>query len=97
MLHLISESSLSQAVVERIAAGDDVVLQSGGVWAAFSGHQDNVRVEQLLTRGCKVFALQDVLSMNGIGDQQLMPGVESIDYPELVALTVKNPVIHTWC
>ena len=97
MLHLIAESSLPRAVVERIAAGDDVVLQAGAVWAAFLGHQDNSKLAQLLAGGCKVHALQDSLSMNGIDDRQLLPGVERIDYPALVELTVKNPVIHTWC
>ncbi len=97
MLHLIAESSLSRAVVERIAGGDDVVLQSGSVWAAFSGHRDNGKLEQILARGGKVYALHDQLDMQGIDDSQLLPGVQRIDYARLVELAVGNPVIHTWC
>jgi len=97
MLHLVSQASLTQALVERIAAGDDVVLQAGSVWAAFSGHQDNLKLKQMLARHCRIYALNDQLSMNGISDCQLLTGVESIDYAELVALTVKNLVINTWC
>jgi tRNA 2-thiouridine synthesizing protein B len=97
MLHLLAETALSQAVVERIADSDDVVLQGGVVWAAFSGHIDNAKLAQLLARDCKVYALKDVLSMQGISHHQLLAGVEAINYSVLVELTVKNPVIHTWC
>lgn len=97
MLHLIAEATLSQAVIERIAAGDDVVLQAGAVWAAFLGHRDNAQLKQLLLQGCDVYALSDVLSTHGISQERLLAGVQVIDYSTLVALTVKNPVIHTWC
>lgn len=97
MLHLIAESTLSQALVERIAGEDDVVLQAGSVWAAFAGHSDNAKLSGLLAKGCHVYALSDVLAMNGIGHRQLLAGVAPIDYAQLVELTVKNPVIHTWC
>ena len=97
MLHLIAENSLSAAVAERIAAGDDVMLQAGAVWTAFAGHRDNPRLLALINKGCQVYTLQDVLSMSGINERQLMPGVLVIGYPAFVELTVKNPVIQTWC
>jgi tRNA 2-thiouridine synthesizing protein B len=96
MLHLIAETSLSQAVVERIVAGDDVVLQGGSVWAALLGHEDNSKLQQLIGLPCRVYALQDLLVANGIAGQKLLLGVVAVDYAELVELTVKNPVIHTW-
>jgi len=97
MLHLIAENSLSQAVAERIARGDDVILQAGVVWAAYIGHRDNDKLSALLAAGCRVYALQDVLAMSGIARQDLLEGVQAIDYPMFVALTEQNPVIHTWC
>lgn len=97
MLHLISDAALSAAVMERIANGDDVILQAGSVWAAFAGHADNVKIKQLLSYPCAVYVLEDVLLMHGISRQQLLQGVKAIDYAEFVTLTVKNPVIHTWC
>ncbi len=96
MLHLIAEDSLSQAVVERIAAGDDVVLQAGSIWSALIGHQDNCNIDALLLKPCQVYAMQDLLQANGMTGGQLLNGVVVIDYPELVELTVNNPVIHTW-
>lgn len=97
MLHLLTENSLSSMVTERIAANDDLVLQGGAIWAAYLGHADNHQLLDLLARDCRIFAMRDLLVASGIAPQQLLPGVTAIDYPELVALTVQHPVIHTWC
>ncbi|MGZ5000302.1 MAG: DsrH/TusB family sulfur relay protein [Methylomonas sp.] len=97
MLHLISQSPLQQAIVDRIAGGDDVVLQQGVVWAALRGHADNAKLLQLLGQSCQVYVLSKILEVNGIDVAQVLNGVNIIDYPGLVELTVKNPVIHTWC
>ncbi len=96
MLHLIADSTLTQTVVDRIATADDVVLLASVLAVAFAGHQDNVHLQSLLSRNCRIYALSDQLAMNGIGDAELFPGVQVIDYPKLVDLTVQNPVIHTW-
>lgn len=97
MLHLIAENSITPAVAGRIVAGDDVILQAGAVWAAFQGHRDNPLLRELLSRGCRIHALQDALSVSGILERQLLQGVKSIDYPAFVELTVTHAVIHTWC
>ncbi len=97
MLHLVSLSPLRQEIVERIAAGDDVVLQQGTVWAALRGHADNAKLLQLLAQSTQVYVLKEILEVNGIVSSQVLAGVNIIDYPGLVGLTVKNPVIHTWC
>jgi len=97
MLHLLSLSALQSEIVERIASGDDVVLQQGTVWAARKGHADNSRLLQLLAQHSQVYVLLEMLAVNGIELSQLLPGVNVIDYPGLVELTVKNPVIQTWC
>jgi len=97
MLHLIAETSLSPSVTARVVDDDDVILQAGAVWAAFKGHSANLLVRELLGRNCAVYALQDALSISGIAEHQLLEGVQIIDYLAFVELTVKNPVIHTWC
>lgn len=97
MLHLISDSSLSLAIVERIACGDDVVLLTGSAWSAYQGHQDNSKLSSLISQDCEIYILQDILAMFGIQHEQLLPGVHVIEYSDLVALTVKNSVIQTWC
>lgn len=97
MLHLVSLSPLPQEVIERMAFEDDVVLQQGTIWSALSGHAENTKVSQLTVKGCRVYVLRELLEVNGIEASQVFSGVNIIDYPGLVELTVKNPVIHTWC
>lgn len=97
MLHCISQNSLTPSVVERIAAGDDVVLMSESLWAAFAGHQGNGLLQTLLQKPCRVFAMHDLLQAFGIEPSRLLPGIESIDYDALVSLTEHHPQIVTWC
>ncbi len=97
MLHLVSQAPLQQEIVERIVVGDDVVLQQGTVWAALNGHVDNAKLLQLLALPAQVYVLRELLEINGIESMRILGGVNVIDYSGLVELTVKNPVIHTWC
>ncbi|MBD9358122.1 DsrH/TusB family sulfur relay protein [Methylomonas albis] len=97
MLHLLSQMPLQTAVVERIGNGDDVVLMDGAVCATLTGHSGNALLRQLLSQSCRVYALQEMLLVHGVEQQGLLVGVELIDYAGLVELTVKNPVIHSWC
>ncbi|MCQ8116351.1 sulfurtransferase complex subunit TusB [Methylomonas rosea] len=97
MLHLLSQLPLQAAVIERIGNGDDVVLMDGAVCAALAGHSGNALLRQLLSQSCRVYALQEMLLVHGIDQQRVLAGVESVDYAGLVELTVKNPVIHSWC
>jgi tRNA 2-thiouridine synthesizing protein B len=67
------------------------------VWLAKEGHAENTKLTQLLVKGCRIFVLQEILLLVGIAQQQIITGVEVIDYAGLVALSVENSVIHTWC
>ena len=97
MLHLLSLTLLTSELIERIGSGDDVVLQQDMVWLVLQGHADQVKLLQLLANGCQVYVLQEMLAVQGIQHSAVLRGVKIIDYPGLVELTVKNPVIHTWC
>ena len=97
MLHLVSQSSLPQEIVERIAAGDDVVLQQGAIWAVLSGHADNAKLLSIFALPAQIYVLREILELNGIDFSEVLAGVNIIDYQGLVELTVKNPVIQTWC
>lgn len=97
MLHLLTANPLTAAVAERIAAGDVLVLQSAAIWSAVTGHIDNRKLQLLLERGCHVRVMQDLLTASGIDPQQLLPGVDIVDYPGLVELTVAHYPIQTWC
>ena len=97
MLHWIAERDLNPVIVERIGAGDDIVLQSESTWAAYRGHKDNTLLNALLQKPCHVYVMRDLIQAFGMDEQQLLPGVEIIDYDGLVALTVEHPQTQTWC
>lgn len=97
MLHLLSRLPLQAAVIERIGSGDDVVLVDGAVCSVLNGHQDNLLLRQVLAEGCRVYALREMSLVHGIESPCWLTGVEAVDYAGLVELTVKNPVIHSWC
>ncbi|WP_347986909.1 DsrH/TusB family sulfur metabolism protein [Methylomonas sp. AM2-LC] len=97
MLHLLSLPVIPPEILERIAPGDDVLLQQGLVWCARLGHHDNSWLLQLLDRNSQVYVLREMLSVQGICTSNILAGVQIIDYAGFVDLAVKNPVIHTWC
>jgi tRNA 2-thiouridine synthesizing protein B len=97
MLHLLAVSVLAPELLDRIAPADDVLLQRGLVWSAKQGHQDNAKLMQLLDNNTQVYVLREVLKLQGIASGDILQGVQIIDYAGFVALTVKNPLIHTWC
>ena len=96
MLHQLALANLNDALVERIGAGDDVLLQYGSLWALLKGHADNAKLLALQSKSCQLYVLKQALQINGIEVERIIDGVQWIDYAQWVALTVKNPVIHTW-
>jgi tRNA 2-thiouridine synthesizing protein B len=44
----------------------------------------------------QLYVLADHLAVRGMSAEALVQGISVIDYAQLVALTVKNPVIHSW-
>lgn len=96
MLHQLALPAITDALVERIAANDAVLLQHASVWAIWKGHQDNLKIQRLQDKGCQLYVLQDNLRSFGINPDQILAGIALIDYPAWVALTVENPVIMTW-
>lgn len=97
MLHLLSAGQLTQAIADRIGNDDVLVLHSASIWAAYPGHADNDKLQRLQDRGCRIFAMQNLLAAAGIEPTKLLPGVGVIDYPGLVELSVAHHPSHTWC
>jgi tRNA 2-thiouridine synthesizing protein B len=96
MLHLIFQTPLTVAVVERLGTTDSIVLQGAAVWNALQGHVLNASLSQLLQHNASLYVLQEDLQVNGIDRSRLLPGVEVISYDGLVDLTVAIQQIQTW-
>jgi tRNA 2-thiouridine synthesizing protein B len=95
MLHLISQSPIENAVLARLCAGDDVVfLENALLGLLNTGTLNNVLFE--LLNAHQVYVLADHLAVRGMNAEELVQGITVIDYAQFVALTVKNPVIHSW-
>lgn len=95
MLHLIFQSPIDTAILERIDPGDEVVfLENSVLRILLKGNLGDI-LAQLLNRN-RLCVLADDIEVRGIGADELVNGIEVIDYSELVRLTVKNPVIQSW-
>jgi tRNA 2-thiouridine synthesizing protein B len=95
VLHLIFQSPIEIAILERIDSGDDVVFLENSVLRILQNGLLRDTLTQLLTRS-RLYVLSDDIVVRGIATEELVEGIEAIDYAWLVALTVKNPVIQSW-
>ena len=95
MLHLIFHSPIETAVLERIDAGDDVVFLENAVLRILAKGSIAPVLKDLLKQN-RLYVLVSDIQVRGIAVTELVTGIEVIDYPELVDLTVKNPIIQSW-
>ncbi len=95
MLHLISQSPIESAVLERVADGDELVFLDNAVLRLLQQGELNQTLIALL-KNHRLYVLADTLTVRGISTEELVQGISVIDYPQLVALTVKHSVIQTW-
>ncbi len=96
MLHLISQSSIDLSVLQRIDNADDVVFLENAVFRVNKGSILTAELERLITNNVFLYVLTDELATRGIRVDELVFGVEVIDYSGLVKLTEKNKVIQSW-
>jgi tRNA 2-thiouridine synthesizing protein B len=95
MLHLVSLSPIETAIFARLQAGDDIVFLENAVLRLLKTGETNHALSELL-KTHQLYAMTDALAVRGISAKELVQGITIIDYPELVALTIKHPVIQSW-
>jgi tRNA 2-thiouridine synthesizing protein B len=95
MLHLVFQSPIELALLERIAVGDDLVFLENAVLRILEKGSLCTRLTECLEHN-RLYVLADDLEVRGIQLSELVTGIEVIDYAGLVALTIKNPVIQSW-
>jgi tRNA 2-thiouridine synthesizing protein B len=96
MLHLIFQSPIDIAVLDRMASGDVAVFLESAVLGTL---QNSVLAEVLTHKlnSNRLCVLSEDMVVRGVLAAELMPGLEVIDYAGLVNLTVENPLITSWC
>lgn len=95
MLHLVFQFSGDTPILERIDTGDGVVFLDNAVLRILQNGSLTNRLTLLLSNH-RFYALTDDLAIRGITADELIQGIEVIDYPKLVALTVEHSLIQTW-
>lgn len=95
MLHLVSQSPIDSALLARLCAGDDVVFLENAVLRLLNTGELNDILSALLNTH-QFYVLANDLAVRGISAAELVQGINVINYAQLVALTVTNPVIHSW-
>jgi tRNA 2-thiouridine synthesizing protein B len=95
MLHLIFQSPVETAVLERIGPGDIAVFLENSVFCILQNYCSTIILVQLLNKN-RLYVLSEDLEVRGIAAETLIKGIEVIDYAEIVKLTVNNQVIQSW-
>jgi tRNA 2-thiouridine synthesizing protein B len=96
MLHLVFQSPIDIAVLDRMAPGDVAVfLESAVLGLLQKGTVADGLSNKLNTN--RLCVLSEDMVVRGIAQSELVPGLEIIDYAGLVKLTVENPLITSWC
>ena len=95
MLHLIFQSPIETAILERIDSGDVVVFLENAVLRILQNSLLSDTLTQQLGSN-RLCVLSDDIAVRGIAADELVKGIEVIDYAGLVELTVNNPVIQSW-
>ena len=95
MLHLISQSPIEAAVLDRIETGDSIVFLENAVLRLLQQGDLKETLDRLKSH-CRLYVLSDELAVRGIRADELINGIEVIDYTGFVDLTVVHELIQTW-
>lgn len=96
MLHLIFQSSIDSALLQRIDRGDDVVFLENALFRMHKGASLRGEFQQMLKNRVYLYVLAGELETRGIKEDELLLGVEVIGFSGFVELTEKNKVVRTW-
>ena len=95
MLHILSQSPIEPAILERVATGDTIILIEDAVIEALatspqSQHWQNISQTQ------RVCVLSADIEVRGLATELIPSTIEAVDYRGFVQLTLDNEVIHSW-
>ncbi|MEQ1558472.1 MAG: sulfurtransferase complex subunit TusB [Methyloglobulus sp.] len=95
MLHLIFQSPVEPAILDRMATDDVAVFLENAVLSALQKGQLADAISQKLNSN-RLYVLSEDMAVRGIDITELVLGLEVIDYPGLVDLSVENRLIQSW-
>ena len=95
MLHLIYQSPLESATLQRIAINDSVLFMENALFRLLKSSKNARELESMSTRH-SLFVLGEEIEIRGIHPNELTIGIKVIDYPGFVTLTLNHRLIQTW-
>jgi len=101
MLHTVNKSPYEKNSLQRCfevaTAGSPVLLIENAVYAVMVAGSQAPKIEQALgQRQLRVYALEADLKLRGITQEQMIPGIEVVDYAGFVNLAADNDKVQSW-
>jgi tRNA 2-thiouridine synthesizing protein B len=98
-LHTVNKSPFDRpsltSCLNHLMPGDAVLLIEDGVIAARKGSAFSGPLEAAM-KDCSVYVLSPDSSARGIGDGDMVSGIETVDYGGFVGLVVKHDRTQSW-
>lgn len=99
MLHTVNKSPFERNSLEtclRFAReGDAVLLYEDGVYAALNKTSFDAKIVASLKR-CKFYVLLPDLEARGMRSDNVIDGIQPVDYAGFVDLVVENNTVQAW-
>ena len=95
MLHLIYQSPLETATLQRTACGDSLLFLENALFRLLKTSSQASEIEKI-SHTHPLFVLDNEIEIRGIDSSELVAGIKIIDYQGFVNLTVEHPLIQTW-
>lgn len=95
MLQLIFQSPLDTSLFARFSHGDDIVFLENALFNLLKQGRFNLELSSLQEK-YKLYVLKDELAVRGIKSDELIQGINLIDYTQLVQLSVANKLSYSW-
>jgi tRNA 2-thiouridine synthesizing protein B len=99
MLHTVNKSPFERNALESclgfVRQGHVILLYEDGVYAALTGTAWEAKIKAALAN-CKICVLTPDLEARGMKTNQVIAGIQPVDYTGFVDLVVENYPIQAW-
>lgn len=95
MLHLVFQSPLQAATLQRIGSGDAVLFLENALFCLLKNSVASSQLTGMLATR-QLFVLISDIETRGITAAELISGIKVIDYADWVVLTTQHQPVQSW-
>ena len=99
MLHTVNKSITDKpsllSCLRLAKVGSDILLIEDAVYSSVKGTAHTSALENALAKH-RIFALQPDLECRGVKKEELIAGINTVDYEGFVKLAVENEAVNAW-